>query len=160
MRHDAPDSEDNAMSVKRERCCKINGIAALCTITPWRTLAQCAICARARRQAAHELKATFALPPQDAHLMPKGDELKFQGGTTSNTEGEQGNEGGENRDHALVWRRRKNLYSFSGIWNFEQAHRPSAGGKLLVRLPMALARSPCRSGDNLTRSTHKGGVEI
>ena len=36
-----------------------------------------------------ELRATFALPQQDAHLMPKGDELKFQGGTTSNTEGEQ-----------------------------------------------------------------------
>jgi hypothetical protein len=33
-----------------------------------------------------ELKTTFALPPQDAHLTPKGDELKFQGGTTSNTE--------------------------------------------------------------------------
>jgi hypothetical protein len=32
--------------------------------------------------------------------MPKGDELKFQGGTTSNTEGEQGNEGRKNRDHA------------------------------------------------------------
>jgi hypothetical protein len=47
-----------------------------------------------------ELKATFALPPQDAHLMPKGDEFKFQGGTMSNAEGEQGNEGRENRDHA------------------------------------------------------------
>ena len=32
--------------------------------------------------------------------MPKGDELKFQGGTTSNTEGEQGTEGRKNRDHA------------------------------------------------------------
>jgi hypothetical protein len=32
--------------------------------------------------------------------MPKGDEPKFQGGTTSNTEGEQGSEGGKNRDHA------------------------------------------------------------
>jgi hypothetical protein len=54
-----------------------------------------------------ELKATSALP-QDAHLMPKGDELKFQGGTTSNTEGEQGSEDGKNRDHATtVWRRRK-----------------------------------------------------
>ena len=50
MRHDAPDSEDNAMSATCERCCKINDIAALCTITPWRTLAQCAICARARRK--------------------------------------------------------------------------------------------------------------
>jgi len=27
-----------------------------------------------------KLKVTFALPPQDAHLMPKGDELKFKGG--------------------------------------------------------------------------------
>ena len=35
------------------------------------------------------------------------------------------------------------------------------GGReeLLVRLPMALARSPCRSGDNLTRPTRKG-VEV
>jgi hypothetical protein len=47
-----------------------------------------------------ELKATFALPPQDAHLMSKGDELKFQGGTTSNAEEEQGNESRKNRDHA------------------------------------------------------------
>ena len=88
----------------------------------WRTLAQCAICARARRQAAHELKATFALPPQDAHLMPKGDELKFQGGTTSNTEGEQGNEGRKNRDHAHdgMARTQRSLF-FSTDWNFEQA---------------------------------------
>ena len=34
------------------------------------------------------------------HLMPKGDELNFQGGTTSNTEGEQGNGGRKSRDHA------------------------------------------------------------
>jgi hypothetical protein len=47
-----------------------------------------------------ELKATFALPPQDAHLMPKGKQLNFQGRTTSNAEGEQGNEGGKKRDHA------------------------------------------------------------
>ena len=47
-----------------------------------------------------ELRATFALPQQDAHLMPKGDELKFQGGTTSNTEGEQRKDGRKNRDHA------------------------------------------------------------
>jgi hypothetical protein len=69
-----------------------------------------------------ELKATFALPPQDAHLMPKGDELKFQGGTTSNTEGEQGTEGRENRNHAHdVWCGHGDLYSFPPIWNFEQA---------------------------------------
>jgi hypothetical protein len=47
-----------------------------------------------------ELKTTFALPPQNAHRTPKGDKLKFQGGTTSNTEEEQGNESRKNRDHA------------------------------------------------------------
>jgi hypothetical protein len=47
-----------------------------------------------------ELKTTFALPSQDAHLMPKRDELKFEGSTTSNAEGEQGNEGRKNRNHA------------------------------------------------------------
>ena len=35
----------------------------------------------------------------DAHLMTKGDELKFQGGTTSNAEEEQENED-KNRHHA------------------------------------------------------------
>jgi hypothetical protein len=47
-----------------------------------------------------QLKATFALPPQNTHLMSKGDEFKFQGGTTSDTEGEQGAESKKNRDHA------------------------------------------------------------
>jgi hypothetical protein len=32
--------------------------------------------------------------------MSKGDELKFQRDTTSDTEGEQGAEGRKNRDHA------------------------------------------------------------
>jgi hypothetical protein len=32
--------------------------------------------------------------------MPKRDNLKFQGGAATNTEGEQGNEGRKNRDHA------------------------------------------------------------
>jgi hypothetical protein len=31
--------------------------------------------------------------------MSQGDELEFQGGTASDTEGEQGNEGRKNRDH-------------------------------------------------------------
>jgi hypothetical protein len=43
---------------------------------------------------------TFALPPQDGHLMPKRGNLKFQGGAATNTEGEQGNQGGKNRHHA------------------------------------------------------------
>ena len=45
-------------------------------------------------------KLTRALPPQDGHLMSQGDELKVQGGAAANTEREQGNEGGKNRDHA------------------------------------------------------------
>ena len=45
-------------------------------------------------------KPTFALPPQDGHLMPKGDELKFQAGATTKAEREQRNEGGNHRDHA------------------------------------------------------------
>jgi hypothetical protein len=33
--------------------------------------------------------------------MPKRDNLKFQVGAATNTEGEQGSQGGKNRDHAL-----------------------------------------------------------
>jgi hypothetical protein len=32
------------------------------------------------------LNPTFALAPQDGHLMPKGDELKFQAGTAAKAE--------------------------------------------------------------------------
>src|SRR5262245_2500813 len=46
-----------------------------------------------------EPKPTGALAPQDAHLMSKGNELKFKVGAATNTEREQGNEGGKNRDH-------------------------------------------------------------
>jgi len=49
-------------------------------------------------------RASFAerplLVPQDAHLMSKGNELEFQGGAASEAESEDGNDGGENRDHA------------------------------------------------------------
>jgi hypothetical protein len=64
-----------------------------------------------------ELKATFALSPQDAHLMPKGDEFKFPGGTTSNTEGEQGNEGRKNPDHAHdgMAPTQESLFFFNGL---------------------------------------------
>jgi hypothetical protein len=44
--------------------------------------------------------ALIPLPPQDAHLMSKGNELKIQGGTATKPEGEDGNDGGKNRDHA------------------------------------------------------------
>ena len=45
-------------------------------------------------------KLTRALPPQDGHLMPKGEKLKFQRDAAANTEPEHGNEGGKNCDHA------------------------------------------------------------
>jgi hypothetical protein len=45
-------------------------------------------------------KPTFALPPQDGDLMPKGDKLKFQACAATKAEGEQRNEGGKNRTHA------------------------------------------------------------
>jgi len=49
---------------------------------------------------AEEPEPTWALPSQDGHLMPKGDELKLQRGAATNTKAQQGNEGGKNRDHA------------------------------------------------------------
>jgi len=51
---------------------------------------------------------------QHSNLMSKGDELKFQGGAATNTEGEQGT-----RAERIVimpttvWRWRKNLRAFS-----------------------------------------------
>jgi hypothetical protein len=68
--------------------------------------------------------------------MSQGDELEFQGGTASDTEGEQGHEGRKNRDHpTTVWRRRKNLYCFSAIWNFEQAQASGELCRLLSSTP-------------------------
>ena len=43
---------------------------------------------------------TFALPPQDGHLMSKGNKLKFKAGTATKAEREQRNEGGNPRGHA------------------------------------------------------------
>jgi hypothetical protein len=43
---------------------------------------------------------TWVLPPQDTHLMSKGNELEFQGGATTNAEAEDRNQGGKNRHHA------------------------------------------------------------
>jgi hypothetical protein len=45
-------------------------------------------------------EADLAVAAQDGHLMPKRNNLKFQSGTATNTEGEQGNQGRKNRDHA------------------------------------------------------------
>ena len=42
---------------------------------------------------AEEFGTTRALTPQDRHLVSKGDELQFQRGSVTKTEGDQGNEG-------------------------------------------------------------------
>ena len=62
-------------------------------------------------------KPTRALPSQDGHLMSQGNELEFQGGTASNTEGEQGNEGRKNCDHAHdgMAPTQKSLFLFSDL---------------------------------------------
>jgi hypothetical protein len=48
---------------------------------------------------AEEPRTTWALTPQDGHLVPKGDNLKLQGGAAAEAEGKQGNQGGKNQDH-------------------------------------------------------------
>ncbi len=47
-----------------------------------------------------EPKPAFALTPEHGDLVLKGDKFKFQRDAAANTEREQGNEGGENCDHA------------------------------------------------------------
>jgi len=42
-----------------------------------------------------EPKPTGVLPPQDTHLMSKGNELEFQEGAASEAESEHGNDGGK-----------------------------------------------------------------
>ena len=39
-----------------------------------------------------EPKPTFVLAPEHAYLMPKGNELEFQGGSATKAEGKRGNE--------------------------------------------------------------------
>ena len=41
-----------------------------------------------------------ALAPQDGHLVPKSDELKFERSTAAETKREQGNQRGKNDNHA------------------------------------------------------------
>ena len=48
---------------------------------------------------ADEFGTTRALTPQDRHLASKGNEFQFERGSATRPEGEQENEGGENRDH-------------------------------------------------------------
>jgi hypothetical protein len=47
-----------------------------------------------------EPNPTWVLPPQDTHLLSKGNELEFQGGAATNAEGEDRNQGGKNCHHA------------------------------------------------------------
>jgi len=47
-----------------------------------------------------EPNPTWVLPSQDAHLMPQANELEFQGGAATKPEGEDRNDGRQNRDHA------------------------------------------------------------
>ena len=60
-----------------------------------------------------EPKPTFVLPPQDTHLMSKGNKFEFQGGAATNAEGEDRNHGGKNRHHAHD--RRVAVQEFPGI---------------------------------------------
>ena len=73
--------------------------------------------------------------------MPKGDELKFQGGTTSNTEGKQGNEGRKNRDHAHdgMAPTQKSLFFFADL-DFAQA-QAAANADMAVNTTPAI--DPC-----------------
>jgi hypothetical protein len=43
---------------------------------------------------------TWALPPQDAHLMPQANQLELQGGAATKPECKDGNGGGQNHNHA------------------------------------------------------------
>src|SRR5712664_252949 len=45
-------------------------------------------------------RTSRALAPQDGHLVPKGDELKFQRSAATEATREQGNDGRKNRYHA------------------------------------------------------------
>ena len=47
-----------------------------------------------------EPKAAGTLPPENNNLMSQGDELKLQRCAAAEAEREQGNESGQNRDHA------------------------------------------------------------
>jgi hypothetical protein len=46
-----------------------------------------------------KLRPTGTLSPQDSHLMAQGNKLKFQRGAATKAEGEDRNNGGENRHH-------------------------------------------------------------
>src|SRR5450759_2143060 len=85
-----------------------------------------------------EPKPGRLLTPQNCHLMSKGDELQLQGGAATNTEGEQGNEGGKYRDHVrngtvVV---QKSL-GFLSVSNFEYGQRSSRTRRWLTAFRLA-----------------------
>ncbi len=49
---------------------------------------------------AEQLRTVRALAPQDGHLVPKGDELKFERSPATEAKREQGNQRGKNDNHA------------------------------------------------------------
>ena len=65
--------------------------------------------------------------------MLKGNQLKFQRGAAAKAEGEDRNNGGENRHHAATVRlARENLQSFSALWRFEQGQPKTNAYRALV----------------------------
>ncbi len=49
---------------------------------------------------AEKLPTAWTLAPQDGHLVPKGDEFKFERSMATEAKSEQGNQDGKNENHA------------------------------------------------------------
>jgi hypothetical protein len=49
---------------------------------------------------AEKPRTAWALAPQDGHVMPKSDELKFERSAAAEAKREQGNQRGKNNNHA------------------------------------------------------------
>jgi hypothetical protein len=47
-----------------------------------------------------EANPIWVLPPQNAHLMSQANQLELQGGAATKPKGDDGNDGGQNCDHA------------------------------------------------------------
>jgi hypothetical protein len=72
--------------------------------------------------------------------MLKGNQLKFQRGAAAKTEGEDRNNGGENRYHAVtvrLARENENLQCFSALWRFEQGQPSKSLGCLPIAVQVA-----------------------
>jgi hypothetical protein len=72
--------------------------------------------------------------------MLKGNKLKFQRGAVAKTEGEDRNNGGENRPHVVTVRpAREDLQPFLGLWKFEQGQPRKRRVELQQRAGAALS---------------------